>query len=158
MVGVQPFVPAGAALPLIDRPRGDGYVDLIMAGRRRIGSSDPGDLDDFVEAGGAGEVDQAVVERPGHAGEVEIPLEGLAELQAAEPLAAARDQAVEMAAHQVQALVEGRVGSGPTGAAPAIELTEEERVSQGPAADRDGRAAGLRERRRGVGDRADVAV
>ena len=61
-----------------------------MARQRGFGASGPGDGDDLVEERRAREVEQPRVERAGHPGEVEVPLEDLAELQAAEPLAAAR--------------------------------------------------------------------
>ena len=73
-------------------------------------------------------------------------------------LAASRDQAMEVAAHQLEPFVESRLGAGLAGASPAVELAEDERVGQCPAADRDGRAAGFLKGRGGFGDRPDVAV
>ena len=87
---------SASSSPLVDRPGGDRHMDLVMARHRGIGAGGLGDGDDLVEEDRAREVEQPVVERLGHAGEVEVPLEDLAELQAAELLAAARDQPVEV--------------------------------------------------------------
>ena len=139
-------------------PDGTGTRGSKWPGRGddRAGRADRGD--GLVEEAGAGQVDQAVVELLGGPDRVVVPLDQLAELEAGEPLAAALEQAVEVRGHQVDPFVEGRLGAGGAVLGPVRELAEEERVRKRPAADRDRRAAGLAERRGGVGERADVAV
>ena len=63
-----------------------------------------------------------------------------------------------MAAHQVQTFFEPRVAPGLACMCPLVELAEEKRIGQRPAADRDRRAAGLLEHGRRIVNRPDVAV
>ena len=66
---------------------------------------------DFLEERRAREVEQAMVERLRQSGEMKVPLEDLAKLQAAVALAPALDQAAEMAAHQVDPFFKSRIGA-----------------------------------------------
>src|SRR3954451_24722596 len=106
---------SGARSPLVDRPGRDRYVGLEVAGKSTRRAVGPDDLEGLVEDLGAREVDQPEVERLGHAGEVVVPLEDLAELETGVDLAPAVEESVEVAGHQVEPLVEARVGAGLAG-------------------------------------------
>src|SRR5208337_1674253 len=153
-------VPVFACLrsPFVDRARRYRHMGFEVAGKAAGGPGDAHGRDGLVEQGDAREFDQLEIERLGHAREVIIPLEDLAELKAGVELPAALAETVEMAAHQVQPLFEPRVGPGLACSCPPVELSEEERIGQRSAADRDRRAACLLEHRGRVGNGTDVAV
>ena len=146
------------------------HLSIGPDGTGTLGSKWPGSGDDRARRRGSSatvsskrrtlaQVDQAVVELLRRADRVVVPLDQLAELEAgvaARPGASTRPW--KWRDHQVDPLVERRLGAGVAVLGPVGELAEEERVGQGPAADRDRRAAGLAEHRRGVGQGADVAV
>src|SRR5262249_40119503 len=118
---------------------------MSRQGRRRTGSPDL--LDGVVEERDAREADELVIERLGRPDRVAVPLDDLAELQARQALAAPVDQAVKVPPHQVDTLLERRLGSGRAVLGPVGELAEDERVREGTAADRDRRATRFAERR-----------
>src|SRR5262245_5065225 len=101
-----------------------------MTRQRRRGPGGPHFGHRRTEPLDAGQVHQLQIERLGHPGEVVIPLERLAELEARVELAALLDEAKKMALHQVESLVEARLRSRVARLGPAAELTEEERVPQ----------------------------
>src|SRR5271157_5452557 len=144
--------------PLVDRSRRHRHVGFEVAGKAAGGPGDAYGRDGLVEQVDAREFDQPEIERLGHAREVIIPLEDLAELKAGVELPAALAETVEMAAHKVQPLFEPRVGPGLACSCPPVELSEEERIGQRSAADRDRRAACLLEHRGRVGNGPYVAV
>src|SRR5262249_24879153 len=82
----------------------------------------------------------------GHPDRVTIPLDQLAKLEAGQSFAAALDEAVEVADHEVDAFLERRVRSNASVRRPVGELPEEEWVRQGASADRDRGAARLLKR------------
>ena len=103
-----------------------------MPGRGEAGPAARIAADGFVEAGEAIEVDQLVIEWLGRPDRVVVPLDDLAELEAGQTLAPAADQAVEVASHEVQPLLERRVGAGVAVLGPVRELAEQERVGNAP--------------------------
>lgn len=80
----------GGILPLVDGSGGHGDAGVGVAGEWGgwAGGLDP--REDLVEHGGLAEVDQFEVERFGHPGEVGVPLQGFAELEAGVEFAPAK--------------------------------------------------------------------
>lgn len=133
-------------------------MDVVVAGHFGVWSLGAGEGYDFVEHLGAGEIDEAFVERFGHAGEMEVPLQDFAELEAAEAFAAAGYQSVKVACHEVDSLFISGHWAGLAGFAPGIELLEHEGIGEGASTDGDGGAAGFLEHSGGVIEGADITV
>src|SRR5215213_5418369 len=155
-----PVPPGRRDLPVRDRPARDvdvgvGQVQLVPPGRRPLPAQPLGDV---VEGLWPVQQHEDLLDGlPGPQG-LAIPGGHLPELHARRPLAPPVQQAPEVREHEVDPLRVRPPRAGPAGGQPAVELPEEPRVGQGPAADGDPGAPGLPEHPVGVADASHVAV